>query len=507
MDPTIFRPATYIENAVANLNTALLLGVVLVIAVLSVFLYDWRAALISIWRYLCRCSTAALVMNYTGGTIDTMVLAGLIIALGEVVDDAIIDVENIMRRLRRQSRRRLIRVAVLGRAQSFARGPQRRRLRQLDRRAGARAGIYFRWSFGCVLSPTRSRLHRRDSGVARRCVDVDARARADTAADSAAERRPQDSPLVLWLKARYRPLLQRLVHRPRRCLAAVAGAALVALADLPAARAGAVAELPRVRLSDALARAAGHVARRDESRDDSREPRAARASTVCAISARMSDARRSQTKSSASIYGALDQPRSVSAVRGDRSKIQAIVDGYPGLFRDLLTYLRERIKEVLTGTSGAVVVRIYGPDSSNSRSWPTKSRTRLAGIEGVDDLHVQHQTLIPQIAIEFQTGGGGHRSDLRQAIYAGVTEVMLTGVKVGEIYDEQKVFDVVVRGTPAGRREYRCVTRHADRYAGRRRRAVARRRGRVHRADTQSSHARSGIAAHRRNVESRPAER
>ena len=85
----------------ANLNTALLLGCLLVIVILSVFLYDWRAALISILAIPLSLITAALVMNYRGGTIDTMVLAGLIIALGEVVDDAIIDVENIMRRLRR----------------------------------------------------------------------------------------------------------------------------------------------------------------------------------------------------------------------------------------------------------------------------------------------------------------------------------------------------------------------------------------------------------------------
>ncbi len=106
VDPTIFRPATYIENAVANLNTALLIGCVLVIVILSVFLYDWRAALISIVAIPLSLITAALVMNYTGGTIDTMVLAGLIIALGEVVDDAIIDVENIMRRLAAQPRGR-----------------------------------------------------------------------------------------------------------------------------------------------------------------------------------------------------------------------------------------------------------------------------------------------------------------------------------------------------------------------------------------------------------------
>ena len=100
IDTTIFRPATFIEMSLQNLNRALLIGCVLVILVLIVFLYDWRTALISIIAIPLSLIAAALVLRYRGGTLDTMVIAGLIIALGEVVDDAIIDVENIVRRLR-----------------------------------------------------------------------------------------------------------------------------------------------------------------------------------------------------------------------------------------------------------------------------------------------------------------------------------------------------------------------------------------------------------------------
>ena len=95
-----FRPATFIEMSLQNLNRALLIGCVLVMLVLIVFLYDWRTALISIIAIPLSLIAAALVLRYRGGTLDTMVIAGLIIALGEVVDDAIIDVENIVRRLR-----------------------------------------------------------------------------------------------------------------------------------------------------------------------------------------------------------------------------------------------------------------------------------------------------------------------------------------------------------------------------------------------------------------------
>jgi Cu/Ag efflux pump CusA len=100
IDPAIFRPATFIEMSLHNLSRALLVGCVLVILVLIVFLADWRTALISSTAIPLSLLAAGLLLHYRGGTFDTMVLAGLVIALGEVVDDAIIDVENIVRRLR-----------------------------------------------------------------------------------------------------------------------------------------------------------------------------------------------------------------------------------------------------------------------------------------------------------------------------------------------------------------------------------------------------------------------
>ena len=100
VDPTIFRPATFIEMSLSNLNRALMIGSVLVVILLGLFLYDARTAVISLLAIPLSLITAAVVIRYQGGVLDTMVLAGLVIALGEVVDDAIIDVENIMRRLR-----------------------------------------------------------------------------------------------------------------------------------------------------------------------------------------------------------------------------------------------------------------------------------------------------------------------------------------------------------------------------------------------------------------------
>src|SRR6478609_7144828 len=100
LDPTIFRPATFIERSLENLREAMLVGCILVVLILVTFLFDWRTALISLTAIPLSLMAATIVLVYMGATINTMVLAGLVIAMGEVVDDAIIDVENIVRRLR-----------------------------------------------------------------------------------------------------------------------------------------------------------------------------------------------------------------------------------------------------------------------------------------------------------------------------------------------------------------------------------------------------------------------
>lgn len=100
VDSHIFRQATFIDMAIHNLTLAVIIGCILVVFVLIAFLFQWRAALVSLLAIPLSLGAAAIVLSGLGTTINTMILAGFAVAVGVVVDDAIIDMENIVRRLR-----------------------------------------------------------------------------------------------------------------------------------------------------------------------------------------------------------------------------------------------------------------------------------------------------------------------------------------------------------------------------------------------------------------------
>jgi Cu/Ag efflux pump CusA len=131
-------------------------------------------------------------------------------------------------------------------------------------------------------------------------------------------------------------------------------------------------------------------------------------------------------------------------------RIKEVVEGYPGLFRDVLTYLRERIKEVLTGAGATIVVRIYGPDQAELRAAGARVRSAISGIQGVSDLKLESQVLVPQIRIRPRAAELA-RLGLSAGEVRRQAQILVAQTKVGEIYRDQKAFDVAVWGEPAVR--------------------------------------------------------
>ena len=130
--------------------------------------------------------------------------------------------------------------------------------------------------------------------------------------------------------------------------------------------------------------------------------------------------------------------------------------GGTGLFRDVLTYLKERIREVLTGASEAVVVRIYGPELEVLRSQADAVRDALAGIDGLVDLSVELQDEIPQIEVTVDLEAAQHYGlkpgDVRRA-----AAVLVAGQEVGDLFYEGKAYDVQVWSTPETRHSLHSI--------------------------------------------------
>jgi Cu/Ag efflux pump CusA len=138
------------------------------------------------------------------------------------------------------------------------------------------------------------------------------------------------------------------------------------------------------------------------------------------------------------------------------SAIQEAVGGYPGIYRDVQTYLRERIKEVLTGASESIVVRIFGPDISVLREQAALVRQSLTGTEGLIDLHDEPQRDIPQVQITVDLIKAG-RLGLKPGEVRRAAGVIFAGQEVSDIHRNDKVYDVMVWSIPEARRSLTSV--------------------------------------------------
>lgn len=446
IDPAIFRPATFIEQSLHNLRSALVLGCGLVIVVLFLFLRDLRSAAISLTAIPLSLLGAVLVLSLLGGTLNTMFLAGLVIATGEVVDDAIIDVENIRRRLREGAGSGRVLPIVLAAAMEVRSSVVYASLLVclvflpvlvLDGVAGA----FFRpLAMAYVLSILTSLL------VA---LTVTPALSLMLLPRSPGLSRPEGR-LVVWLRDRYRRLLLPLVLRPRLAAAITILCAGLGLLGLPflgdeflpefqerdflmhwVERPGASVEASRrstLRVSQELlsipgVRSFGSHIGRAEVADEVVGP--------------------NFTEHWISIDPAVDYSRTVARVR-------EVVAGYPGVFRDVLTYLKERMKDVLSGAQGAIVVRIYGPEFSTLRAEAEAVAAGLADIPGVVELKVEPQILVPQVEVRIRPERAALHG-LTAAQIRRATSTLVAGTQVGEVYAAQQQIGVVVWGQPSVR--------------------------------------------------------
>src|SRR5437588_5899390 len=339
VDPTIFRPADFIERALHNLSRALLLGSLLMVIMLFFFLWEWRVALISVVAMPLSLLGAILVLHLRGATINTMILL---------------------------------------------------RNAKLERR---------------------------------------------------------ESPVVKWLHHGYERVLRPIIRTPRPAFAVVALITVAAVMVIP--RLG--EELfPKFKedefLSHWLTKPGTSITeQRRITESVSREIRAIPG--VKNFGSHIAQA-----------FSA-DEPNGVDFAENwisidpkanyDQTldKIQNVVNGYPGLFRNVETYLAERIEETISGSGSAIVVRIFGPDLDVLRGKAEEVTAKMAKIKGVTDLTPELQTDVPNIEVKVDLDRA-ERFGVKPGDVRRQASTLVEGEEVGDIYRAAKTYDVNVWSVP-----------------------------------------------------------
>ena len=449
VDTTIFRPATFIETSIHNLTEAMIIASVLVIVILILFLFEWRTALISVVAIPLSLMAAALVMLYMGTTINVMILAGLVIAIGVVVDDAIIDVENIWRRLRearltgdQRSTTRIVLDASFEVRSSIIHATLLDVIVLLPvfTLAGL-AGAFFKpLATSYILAVMASLV------VA---LTVTPAMALLLLGNAPLERR---EPIFLRiLQAAYMRVLGPIVKHPSWAYATCGFVVVVGAVIVPGFGSNL---LPEFKERDFLM----HWV----TKPGTSQPEESRISVAACNELREIPGVRNCASHIGQAFQS-DEPYGVDFgenwISVDPSvdynetlaAIQETVDGYPGLRRDVQTYLKERIREVLAGSSHPIIIRIYGDDLAVIREKGEEIKTILGEIDGVVNEHIETLgTATPQIEVELDLAAS-EKYGLKPGDVRRMVGIMVAGEEAGDMFIAARAHDVNVWSIPEAR--------------------------------------------------------
>jgi CzcA family heavy metal efflux pump len=447
-DTHVFQQADFVKLAISNLSESLVLGFILVVVILMLFLFEWRVALISLLTIPLSLIVTVLVLDARGATINTMTLAGLVIALGAVVDDAIIDAENIVRRLResRLSGSGESTASVILHASLEVRSPIV--YATLIIVAASIPVFLLTGLTGAFFQPL---------AVSYTLAIVASMAVALTLTPALClillHRTPierRTSPVVRWLQRRYTAALRRIVVRPGRVYAATA---VVAIVGVVVGSGLGQSLFPAFQERDFLMHWVGVPSTSDA--ETVRTTTAVSKELRAIPGVRSFGAHIGQALLGEEVFGVnfgenwISLDPSADYTRA-REEIDAVAVKYPGLFAEVQTYLDERIEEVLTGGKEPIIIRVYGEDLGVLREKSAEVLEVLASIPGVDDAHTDISADIPQVEVEVALDKaekyGLKPGDVRRA-----AATMVAGEEVGDIFRAGRAYDVVVWSTPATR--------------------------------------------------------
>jgi len=448
--PEVFRAADFIDVALHNVRDSLLIGAVLVVVVLFLFLFNFRTAAISCTAIPLSLLAAVIALDKMGLSLNTMTLGGLSIAIGEVVDDAVIDVENIYRRLRENRA-----------------SPNRRSTFQvvLDASIEVRSAVVYA-TFAVILvflpvlnmSGLAGRIFG-PLGVAYIWAILASLVVALTVTPALCmlllgerDLPPQEPPAVHWMKSGYHELLIRIERVPRLLMAAVALFVALGIATLFLLSESFLPELREGNVTVHMTAVPGTSLQESMRLGDRITEALLNIPSVQSVAQRAGRAELG-TDTMGTHESEIDvnlKARNGQQVKVAQAGIQEVISQLPGPILASNSFLTERINETLSGYRTPVVVNVFGNDLDQLDQEAGEIVRVLNSVRGVAQVQVQSPPGMPQILVRLRNDDVARWGfdplevlDVMRTAYGSET--------VGQIYEGNRVYDVAVVLAPGSR--------------------------------------------------------
>lgn len=438
-----FRQADFIDASIDNVRDSLRDGIIIVSIILLMFLMNWRTAAITLSAIPLSLLIGLMLMNLFGQGINTMTLGGLAVAIGSVVDDSIVDMENCYRGLRKNQQAGnpvppfqvvydtsvQVRVSVLFStviiAVVFA---------PIFTLTGVEGRIFAPMGVAYLLSILASTFVALTLSPALCAILL------------ANQQLPEDETWVSRFSQRlYRPLLRFSLQFPKIILAIAVAAFIASLIVLPSLGRVFLPEFQERSLVNTINLYPGvslemtnraGLAMQDALKDDPRfelvQLRSGRAP--------------GDADAGSVTLGHLDIELSEAGIKNREGSIEKLREEFaklPGVAPNIGGFISHRMDEVLSGVRSAIAVKIFGPDLPELRHLGTQVRDVISDIPGVVDLQLEPQVPIKQVQIQFDRSAAA-RYGLTVGHLSQIVETALNGRLVSQVLEQQQLFDLVV---------------------------------------------------------------
>ncbi|MFT7019365.1 MAG: CzcA family heavy metal efflux pump [Cyclobacteriaceae bacterium] len=450
----IFRQADFIDASIDNLNQSLMEGAFFVVIVLFIFLMNWRTTVISLVAIPISLLVSIIVLHLLGYTINTMSLGGMAIAIGALVDDAIIDVENVFKRLRENIRK-----------------PKDERLPVLsvvrDASVEIRSSIIIATLIIIVsfvplffLSGMEGRLLQ-PLGIAFITSVLTSLIVAVTVtpvlcsyllkSDKVLTKQADGTKVERWLQKLYSETLVRALRTPKIIIGMTIGAFLISIILLTELGRSFLPEFNEGSLVISVVGLPGMSLEESNKTGTLVEELLLEMSEVEVVTRRTGRAELDEHAQGVNA-AEIDVPFTLT----DKSKeaffeeVRSKLSVVPGANITLGQPIAHRIDHMLSGTRANIAIKVFGSDLQRLFEVGKRIETNIKLIDGIADVAVDQQVEVPQLRItpkrQILAAYGMTVADLMEQV-----DVAFAGEKAGEIYEGQKYFDLIVRFRPESR--------------------------------------------------------